>query len=98
MEPDTVRRMVQPPSAAAVSATKRQLIEFLSTTIEPLLGILRSYVQRMGLARGEEVPAGALEVLQAMAMEALDHADRFNPTGQPMAWLLGIATNVIKRK
>jgi len=52
----------------------------------------------MGLARGEEVPAVALEVLQEVAIEALDHADRFNPTGQPMAWLLGIATNVIKRK
>jgi len=33
-----------------------------------------------------------------VVIEALDHADRFNPTGQPMAWLLGIATNVIKRK
>ena len=98
MEPDTARRMAQPPSAAAASATKRQLIEFLSVNTAPLLGTLRSYVQRMGLARGEEVPAVALEVLQEVAIEALDHADRFNPTGQPMAWLLGIATNVIKRK
>ena len=53
---------------------------------------------RMGLASGEEVPAVALEVLQEVVLEALDHADRFNPTGQPMAWLLGIAINVIKRK
>ncbi len=61
-------------------------------------GILRSYVRRMGLARGEEVPAVAVEVLQEVVIEALDHADRFNPTGQPMAWLLGIAINVIRRK
>ncbi len=52
----------------------------------------------MGLARGEEVSAVAIEVLQEVVLEALDHADRFNPSGQPMAWLLGIAINVIKRK
>ena len=40
----------------------------------------------------------AIEVLQEVVLEALDHADRFNPSGQPMAWLLGIAINVIKRK
>ena len=39
----------------------------------------------------------ALEVLQQVALEALDHADRFDVTGQPMAWLLGIAINIIKR-
>ena len=74
------------------------LIEFITDNVASLLGILRSYVRRMGLARGEEVPAVAVEVLQEVVIEALDHADRFNPTGQPMAWLLGIAINVIKRK
>jgi RNA polymerase sigma-70 factor (ECF subfamily) len=77
---------------------KQRLVDFLADNIAALLGILRSYVQRMGLARGEEVAAVAVEVLQEVVIEALDHADRFNPTGQPMAWLLGIAMNVIKRK
>lgn len=96
MEPDTTRSAVYPTSTAA--STKQQLAEFLTGNIPSLLGILRSYVQRMGLARGEEVAAAAVDVLQEVVVEALDHADRFNPTGQPMAWLLGIGTNVIKRK
>src|SRR5258708_39120244 len=96
MEPDTPRSAVYATSTAA--STKQQLAEFITDNIPSLLGILRSYVQRMGLARGEEVSAVAVEVLQEVVIEALDHADRFNPTGQPMAWLLGIAINVIKRK
>lgn len=84
------------PTAAAYN--KQRLVDFLSDNVAALLGILRSYVQRMGLARGEEVATVAVEVLQEVVIEALDHADRFNPTGQPMAWLLGIAMNVIKRK
>jgi RNA polymerase sigma factor (sigma-70 family) len=75
-----------------------KLIECIADNVASLLGIIRSYVMRMGLARGEAVPAVALEVLQEVVLEALDHADRFNPAGQPMAWLLGIAINVIKRK
>jgi RNA polymerase sigma-70 factor (ECF subfamily) len=96
MEPDTARSAVYATSTAA--STKQQLAEFLTGNIPSLLGILRSYVQRMGLARGEEVAAAAVDVLQEVVVEALDHADRFNPTGQPMAWLLGIGANVIKRK
>src|SRR5579859_889838 len=98
MEPEIAQRVIQKSHSAAVSSTKDPLIEFLNEKTAPLLGTLRSYVQRMGLASGEEVPAVALEVLQEVAIEALDHADRFNPTGQPMAWLLGIAANIIKRK
>src|SRR5207248_8454293 len=85
-----------PPIAAAF--TKQQIAEFLTDNVASLLGTLRSYVQRMGLARGEDVAATAVEVLQEVVVEALGHADRFNPTGQPMAWLLGIAINIIKRK
>lgn len=82
----------------AVSSSKRQLVEFLSDNTSTLLGALHVYVQRMGLSRGEVVHATALEVLQEVAVEALAHADRFDPARQPMAWLLGIAANVIKRK
>jgi RNA polymerase sigma-70 factor (ECF subfamily) len=81
-----------------VVQAKRQLLEFLTYNTGPLLGTLRSYVQRMGLAQGEAVPATALEVLQETVIEALDHVARFDPSRQPMAWLLGIAMNIIKRK
>jgi RNA polymerase sigma factor (sigma-70 family) len=94
MESDIARHAL----AAAEAAKKQQLIMFLTENTAPLLGTLRSYVQRMGLAGGAEVPAVALEVLQEAVVEALNHADRFNSTGQPMAWMLGISVNVIKRK
>src|SRR6266704_2949305 len=97
MDSDTVRSVTfKTPSVTASDNTR--LVEFITDNVASLLGILRSYVKRMGLARGEEVSAVAVEVLQEVVLEALDHADRFNPTGQPMAWLLGIAINVIKRK
>jgi len=97
MNSDKARSVTfQTPTVAASDNTK--IIECITDNVASLLGIIRSYVQRMGLARGEEVSAVAIEVLQEVVLEALDHADRFNPSGQPMAWLLGIAINVIKRK
>jgi RNA polymerase sigma-70 factor (ECF subfamily) len=97
MNPDKTRRVVfQTPTVAASDNTK--IIECITDNVASLLGILRSYVKRMGLASGEDVPAVAIEVLQEVVLEALEHADRFDPTGQPMAWLLGIAIHVIKRK
>src|SRR3974390_781362 len=73
------------------------IVEYIADNASSLLGIIRSYVVHMGLARGEDVTSVALEVLQQVVLEALDHADRFDSTGQPMAWLLGIAINIIKR-
>jgi RNA polymerase sigma-70 factor (ECF subfamily) len=71
---------------------------FLTNQSAEFLGTIRSYVLRMGLAQGRAVPDVALDVFQEVAVEALDHIDRFRLDGQPMAWLLGIAVNVIKRK
>lgn len=93
MESDTARY-----DASTVAAKKQQVIAFLAQNTAPLLGTLRSYVQRMGLADGDEVPAVALDVLQEAVVEALNHVERFDQTGQPMAWMLGISVNVIKRK
>ncbi len=96
MNADKARSVTfKPPTVTASDNTN--IIEFITDNVASLLGIIRSYVKRMGLASGEDVSAVALEVLQEVVLEALDHADRFNPTGQPMAWLLGIAMNVIKR-
>ena len=96
MNPDKARGVTfKTPFITASDKTK--IIEFINDNTASLLGVIRSYVKRMGLVSGEDVPAVAVEVLQEVVLEALDHADRFNPTGQPMAWLLGIAINVIKR-
>src|SRR5205809_4892802 len=97
MNPDKTRSVTfKTPTVAA--SDNIWLVEFITDNVASLLGIIRSYVQRMGLARGEEISAVAVEVLQEVVIEALDHAGRFNPSGQPMAWLLGIAINVINRK
>jgi len=85
-------------TSTPASQAKRQLMAFLTNHSAEFLGTIRSYVLRMGLAQGQAVPDMALDVFQEVAVEALDHIDRFRPDGQPMAWLLGIAVNVIKRK
>jgi RNA polymerase sigma-70 factor (ECF subfamily) len=82
----------------AVSQARRLLLAFLTEYTATLLGSFRSYVQRMGLAQGQAIPSVALDVLQEVAVEALAHVDRFDPERQPMAWLLGIGVNVIRRK
>lgn len=83
-------------------AKKTALIEFLQTQAGTLLDVIRSYTLRMGLvANGSgyaDARAVALDVMQEVAVEALSHVDRFSPGRQPMAWLLGIALNVIRRR
>ncbi|MEO6891910.1 MAG: sigma-70 family RNA polymerase sigma factor [Ktedonobacteraceae bacterium] len=83
---------------ASVSDPRYQLIEFLTEQSGSLLNSVRFYVRRMELARGEAVQAAALDVMQEVVVEALGHVERFDTGRQPMAWLLGIAMNVIKRK
>jgi RNA polymerase sigma-70 factor, ECF subfamily len=97
MEPEKVPG-VTVGTPTAVASSKQRLAEFLAEHAAALLGTLRSYVWRMGLARGEDVAPAAVEVLQDVVIEALNHPDRFHPTREPMAWLLGIGANVIKRK
>src|SRR5579883_3504170 len=77
---------------------KRAIHLFLQENMEPLLGIIRSYVARTGPATGEELHNAALEVLHETTLEALAHSDVFPTIRQPRAWFLGIAANVIKRR
>jgi RNA polymerase sigma-70 factor (ECF subfamily) len=80
------------------AANQDLLRQFIARESEALLKTLRYYVVRAGLAhRGDAVPI-ASELLNDVVVEALQHADRFRPSGQPMAWLLGIAANLIKRR
>lgn len=62
------------------------------------LGIISSYVVRMGLARGEAVQPLAQTIWQETALEALAHTERFARASQPHAWVLAVAANVLKRK
>ncbi|MEO8971298.1 MAG: sigma-70 family RNA polymerase sigma factor [Ktedonobacteraceae bacterium] len=74
------------------------LVAFIEEQSVSLLRIICSYVQNMGLATGVEVKPVALEVMQETVLEALNHADRYDPNRRMMAWLLGIALNIIRRK
>jgi RNA polymerase sigma factor (sigma-70 family) len=80
------------------TANQTRLRQFIEMETETLLATLRYYLVRAGLADAQSAALAAVELLNEVVVEALDHADRFRPSGQPMAWLLGIAANLIKRK
>lgn len=79
------------------SAAER-LRQYVREHATPLQGIICSYVVRAGLAQGEAAWAIAAEVLSDTVLEALAHAERLDGAVQPQAWLLGIATNILKRR
>ena len=78
--------------------TQHYLRQFLQENAPLLLGIIRSYIVRMGLAQGAAVQSLAMEVLHDAALESLAHANRLNTSTQPRAWFLAIASNILKRK
>lgn len=80
------------------TANQDLLRQFIAGESEALLGTLRYYVVRAGLADGRDAAPVAIELLDEVVVQALEHADRFRPSGQPMAWLLGIAANLIRRR
>lgn len=87
---------MQADSRAVRETRLRQFVEDESVS---LLGTLRVYVVRANLATTPRaVNAMASELLNEVVAEALEHADRLRPDGQPRAWMLGIAANLIKRK
>ncbi|HET8846350.1 MAG TPA: sigma-70 family RNA polymerase sigma factor [Ktedonobacteraceae bacterium] len=63
-----------------------------------LLKSIRFYVLKFGLARDATVPQVAAEILQETVIEAMAHANAYVPSKAPMAWLLGVALNMIRRK
>ena len=80
------------------TANEDLIRQFIARENEALFSTLRYYVVRAGLADGRDAAPAATELLGEVVVQALEHADRFRPSGQPMAWLLGIAANLIKRK
>lgn len=95
-----------PSSQAAVANSASALLcKFVEDNAGQLLGILRSYVRSARLVQsegvreeGNPVQRAAEELLNDVLVIALERADRFDSSRKPMAWLLGIAANVIKRK
>ncbi len=86
-------------SEGGTEQTQHYLRQFLQENAPLLLGIIRSYIVRMGLAQGTAaIQSLATEVLHEATLEALAHADRLNTVSQPRAWFLAIASNILKRK
>lgn len=77
---------------------RSRLRQFIERESNALLGTLRIYLLRAGLDHhGQPLDAAAAELLNEVVREALRHEHRFRPSGQPRAWLLGIAANLIRR-
>jgi RNA polymerase sigma factor (sigma-70 family) len=56
------------------------------------------YVLNWGLASGEAVDHEADRLLSDVVYEALQHELRYDSSRPPLAWLLGIAVNLIRRR
>ncbi len=85
--------------ADARAANHNRLRQFIEAESPALLRTLRLYAMRGRLATLDRVAnTVAAELLSELTIEALTHADRFDPSRQPMAWLLGIASNLVKRR
>jgi RNA polymerase sigma factor (sigma-70 family) len=76
-----------------------RLIPFIELNAQTLYSNLRIYVKRSGIAGLSTVDDITRAVLSDVVVEALNHEDRFDPArGGPMAWLLGIGINMIRRR
>lgn len=83
---------------APSSTTKSQLRQFIKENEATLLRTLSFYIQYAKLAYGRDAQELAVELLSEVTIEALTHAERFDSSRRLMPWLLGIASNLIKRK
>lgn len=88
----------QPMDFSAQPDNQAFLRQFVENEAELLLKILCAYAVRFGVATPRTASAVAAELLSELVIEALRHADRYDRQRQPMAWLLGIAVNLIKRR
>jgi RNA polymerase sigma factor (sigma-70 family) len=97
----TPREVLMDPGITHESRThaEARLKQYLEHENESLLRTLRMYVARANLTEGEiRIRGVAAELLGEVTVEALAHADRFDATRAPGAWLLGIAANLIRRR
>ncbi len=85
--------------ADARAANTARLKEVIQQESESLKRAVELYVARAGLTAGQrQAESIAGEILGELTVEALQHADRFDPSRQAYAWLLGIAANLIRRR
>jgi len=78
--------------------SRQRLLQCIEEETPTLLDALQFYLARASLTNEQNAATAARELLNEVVVEALEHAQRFDPLRQPIAWLLGIAANLIKRK
>lgn len=71
------------------------LRRFVAEQHTTLISTLRLFLLKANLPAADDA---AHDLLNDVVLEALQHADRFDRTRQAMAWLLGIAANLIRRR
>lgn len=83
----------------AYTDKQAQINQFIKAERRRLLPILCLYVVRAELAAIERSAKPlAAELLDNLMIEALDHADQFDPSHRPFAWLLGMASRLVQRR
>lgn len=88
-----LRQRVKP---VTTDAHKRALIaEAIKLHVNKLFRTICVYARKAGLGQGEELQTVATECMSEVVERALRHADRYDPNRQAIAWLLGIASNVV---
>ncbi len=95
MEVDTAQAIIRTQCDAHDAA--EPLRRCFESEARALLRTIRMYVVRAGVADGGDIETAALEVLSRVAIEALKSPGKFDSDRPPKPWLLGIATNIIKR-
>lgn len=96
----STRSTPPPVQSAAGTPPERAVVlgEFIQANAGALLQTLTLYIYKAGLAQGPEAKQVALELLSQLTIEALEHAERYDPQRPPWAWLLGIGINLIKQR
>lgn len=79
---------------------RRLVQEFFGSEVasRSLLPMLRNFVRRAGLAQNRDAAEEAAELLQDVAVQALRSAAHYDPKRQLIAWLLGIARNLVAQR
>jgi len=80
-------------------STAREILRAcLEEHADELLRTIRLFVLKAKLATRETLDDVTLEVFTEVAEQVLATADRFDSARRPQAWIVGVASNIVKRR
>lgn len=86
------------PQIQASSTAREILRACLEDHADGLLRTIRLFVLKAKLATRETLDDVTLEVFTEVAEQVLATADRFDSARRPQAWIVGVASNIVKRR